>query len=73
MRRALTRNPSLDQQQRLRRLLDQAEQTGSRIGLIVSVLAHLETSAATRLLAHWAQADPEGPLGRAAARVVKSR
>jgi RNA polymerase sigma factor (sigma-70 family) len=67
MRRALAKPSSLEQQRRLERLLDQAGQFQSRVGRAASVLAHINTPAARRLLSEWAQADRDGPLGRAAA------
>src|SRR5207302_665443 len=57
MRIALSKKGSLEQQRRLQRLLDQGDQLEPRLGLVVSVLAHLETPAARQLLTQWAEMD----------------
>jgi RNA polymerase sigma factor (sigma-70 family) len=67
MKEALAKQPPLEQRRRLESLLQQHDHLRPRIDLVVSVLTHLETPAAKRLLSHWAEADPAGPLGRAAA------
>jgi RNA polymerase sigma factor (sigma-70 family) len=73
MKEAMARKPSLEQRRRLEGLLQQYDQLWPRMDLITSVLSHLETPAANRLLSHWAEADPAGPLGRAAARAKERR
>src|SRR5262249_43390098 len=65
IRKELSRATSLEQQRRLQNLVAQAEQLQGRTGLIVSLLAGLETPAAERLLSRWAEMD--GAVGRAAA------
>jgi RNA polymerase sigma factor (sigma-70 family) len=70
IRKELARTSSLEQQRRLQRLLEQGEHLSSRFGLVAALLAHLDTPAARRLLAHWAEVDPAGPLGGAAARLM---
>jgi hypothetical protein len=66
MKEALAKKPSLEQQKRLESLLEQCEQLRPRMDLVVSVLSHLETASARRLLSQWAEIDSAGPLGRAA-------
>jgi hypothetical protein len=67
MRETLSKASSLEQKRRLERLLDQAARFQSRVGRAASVLAHIGTPAARRLLSEWTESDPQGPLGRAAA------
>jgi RNA polymerase sigma factor (sigma-70 family) len=64
---ALANQPTLEQRRRIENLLQQHDRLRPRMALMVSVLSHLETPAARRLLDHWAETDPTGPLGGAAA------
>jgi hypothetical protein len=64
---ALAKQPTLEQRRRIESLLQQHDRLRPRMALMVSVLSHLETLAARRLLDHWAETDPTGPLGGAAA------
>jgi RNA polymerase sigma factor (sigma-70 family) len=71
LREQLGKNPSAEQRARIQRLLDTWD--ASRPGWLraVSVLAHLETAAAKRVLTEWAAADRDGPVGRAAATALR--
>ena len=55
-----------EQRARVRKLLDAWETTRTGRTRAVSVLAHLGTPAAKKVLADWAAADPDGDLGKAA-------
>jgi WD40 repeat protein len=73
MKETLANKPPLEQRKRLEGLLEQHKQLRPRMDLVVSVLSHLQTPASRRLLAHWAETDSAGPLGRAAALAKQRR
>jgi hypothetical protein len=55
----------------VQKLLDTWESTRSGRTRAVSVLMHLGTPAAKKVLADWAAADPAGDLGKAAAAALR--
>jgi RNA polymerase sigma factor (sigma-70 family) len=71
LRETVTKGPTEEQRARVQKLLDNWESTRSGRTRAVSVLMHLGTPAAKKVLADWAAADPAGDLGKAAAAALR--
>jgi RNA polymerase sigma factor (sigma-70 family) len=71
LREILSKSPTEEQRARVQKLLDNWESTRSGRTRAVSVLTHLGTPAAKKVLADWAAADPAGDLGKAAAAALR--
>jgi hypothetical protein len=71
LREALAKSPTEEQRARVQKLLDTWEASRTGRTRAVSVLAHLGTPAATKVLADWAAADPDGDLGKSAAAALR--
>jgi RNA polymerase sigma factor (sigma-70 family) len=71
LRETLSKSPTEEQRARVQKLLDNWESTRSGRTRAVSVLVHLGTPAAKKVLADWAAADPAGDLGKAAAAALR--
>jgi WD40 repeat protein len=66
LRETLGTTQSAEQRSRVQKLLAEWEGTRPQWTRVVSLLTHLGTPAARHLLRSWAEADPDGDLGRAA-------
>jgi RNA polymerase sigma factor (sigma-70 family) len=73
MKEELAKASSTEQRARLQKLVDEWEAYRPRWMRAVSLLSHVGTPAAKDVLRRWAEADPDGELGRAAARAVNER
>jgi RNA polymerase sigma factor (sigma-70 family) len=71
LREVLAKATSEEQRARVRKLLEVWEASRTGRARAVSVLAHLDTPAARKVLADWAKADPDGDLGKAAAAALR--